>query len=999
MQFNYSGTLPLVPLVDILRIDSNKYSFTLPINPLIFTDIDTKLVLAVLPAKRKRESAITCEEFKQVIDLHELTCHTSPNKMSTNIRLGAWTNVTVLPSTIDRVFRKHDCLICAQAKWNNPTVQSGTGIAVQHIGQVVSIDRVPITQKCVGGYTGFYLVSERSVAYSMAFLDKTNSLMDVIVKIILYFRKWGFDVQIVRTDAGSKETSNAFKNLLAHYHARLEPAISEQQYQNPVERYVQYFKPNTAALLASQTNLGQEFWCYALLASIYAWNCSVNSLSGDYSPLYYLTNKHPDINETFKYRFGQQLIIHKSGQHGANFDLKNELGYNLGPTEFANRSSLVYIPSRPLQKFFIRSYLAPVTTLAHEKLMKQQSVTSPVIYIDESSALTSSQVNSSIPNIDANHVVNLETNKAIPRRSIRLAAIKSVYHLMIDRGSMFVINGVSHIQDDNPTIGQALKSVNRREWIRAIFKELINLETHKTWRKITRAELNGLSPLHCKLVLRKKRVDDTRKARIVILGNHDYSILGNVFAPTANQASVLLLLAIVVFYRLKVKGYDVYGAFLIPKQKRRVVIVLPKEATPGYFAQDFSSDSPEFHEFKEYLLPASDNNTDEGLRELLTTMYGQSDSPKEFYEHVAELLIGHGYTRSTYDPCIFFRRPSSEAFIMVVVHVDDFLVAASDDSLINHVETTFRTVYKITVSDTVESYLGMRIDYNSDSSIKVSNPLIIKELIEKTQMDEDIPATTPMRADFNDDYQDDSELLSANDKQFYQEVLGSLIFIVKTRPDIAYAVNRLATRTLRATNKDKLAILRVVRYLKGTLNLGLTFRSVAAHHLQDYIQLVLYADAAYITHRDGKSHSGMSLHLVEAVENPHLTMETAPISASSVKQPNVSLSSTEAEIEPVVEGVKTGLWITNLLKEMDLNIREPLIIYEDNLSAIQLATQFSGNHRRTKHYLVRIGFLMEQFRRHLVRYIHVETHEQIADILTKPLGEADFVRLRNQMLG
>ena len=66
--------------------------------------------------------------------------------------------------------------------------------------------------------------------------------------------------------------------------------------------------------------------------------------------------------------------------------------------------------------------------------------------------------------------------------------------------------------------------------------ELINLETHKTWRKITRAELNGLSPLHCKLVLRTKRVDDTRKARIVILGNHDYSILGNVFAPTANQA-------------------------------------------------------------------------------------------------------------------------------------------------------------------------------------------------------------------------------------------------------------------------------------------------------------------------------------------------------------------------------------------------------------------------------------------------------------------------------
>jgi len=193
--------------------------------------------------------------------LHERTFHTAPSRMSANIRLGAWTNVKVLPRTIDRVFRSHDCLICAQAKWNNPTIQPGTGIAVQYVGQVVSIDRVPITQSCVGGFTGFYLVAERSVGYTMAFLDKNNSLMDIIVKVILYFRKWGFDIQIVRTDAGSKETSIAFKNILAYYHARLEPAIAEQQYQNPVERYVQYFKPNTAALLASQSNLGQEFWC------------------------------------------------------------------------------------------------------------------------------------------------------------------------------------------------------------------------------------------------------------------------------------------------------------------------------------------------------------------------------------------------------------------------------------------------------------------------------------------------------------------------------------------------------------------------------------------------------------------------------------------------------------------------------------------------------------------------------------------------------------------
>jgi len=127
--------------------------------------------------------------------------------------------------------------------------------------------------------------------------------------------------------------------------------------------------------------------------------------------------------------------------------------------------------------------------------------------------------------------------------------------------------------------------------------------------------------------------------------------------------------------------------------------------------------------------------------------------------------------------------------------------------------------------------------------------------------------------------------------------------------------------------------------------------------LQDYIQLVLYADAAYITHKDGKSHSGISLHITSSevankagvissdINDSFIT--TAPFITSSTKQANVSLSSTEAEIEPVVEGIKSGIWASELLTEMGLKVRHPMIVYEDNLSAIHLATQLSGNHKRT----------------------------------------------------
>jgi len=179
-------------------------------------------------------------------------------------------------------------------------LQVGTQIVVSYMAQIVSIDRVPITTSSQGGYTGFYLAVDRSVGYTVGFLDKANNLKQHIINLILYFRKLGFDVEVIRTDAGTKETYEEFKNLTAFSLVRLEPAVAEEQYCNPVERYVQYFKPATSAILASQANLGQEFWPFALLAAIFAWNCSINTLSGDYSPLYHLTGKHPDISEYFK---------------------------------------------------------------------------------------------------------------------------------------------------------------------------------------------------------------------------------------------------------------------------------------------------------------------------------------------------------------------------------------------------------------------------------------------------------------------------------------------------------------------------------------------------------------------------------------------------------------------------------------------------------------------------------------------------------------------------
>jgi hypothetical protein len=244
-----------------------------------------------------------------------------------------------------------------------------------------------------------------------------------------------------------------------------------------------------------------------------------------------------------------------------------------------------------------------------------------------------------------------------------------------------------------------------------------------------------------------------------------------------------------------------------------------------------------------------------------------------------------------------------------------------------------------------------------------------------------------------------TSLLSVEQKHQFQQILESLIFIAKTRPDIAYATNRLATRQQCATTKDMAAIFRVVMYLKQTIDLGITLRSSKIHSLQEYVQFVIFADGAYVTHRDSKSHSGFNIHLTDPVDDPAFNLDSGPFIFGSNKQSNVATSSTECEVDPVVDGVKSGLWATNMLKEMGIPIKDPLIIYEDNQSLITMISSPSGNFKRTKHFMARIGFLVDQFTKHLIRFLHVISADQLADLLTKPLGPSQFLYLRNKIMG
>jgi hypothetical protein len=215
-------------------------------------------------------------------------------------------------------------------------------------------------------------------------------------------------------------------------------------------------------------------------------------------------------------------------------------------------------------------------------------------------------------------------------------------------------------------------------------------------------------------------------------------------------------------------------------------------------------------------------------------------------------LLNKGYSRSLYDPCLFFIIKPDGQRIYFCIHVDDFAIAASHSDLITELCNTLKEKYTITESDNLESFLGIHIVQQNDK-LYLSQPGHIAECAKQAGIN---PATKPAFVPMSPSFNDNQDNAPAADKSQYANLLRMLIYVLRTRPDVAYAVNRLATRASSPTTKDYAALCQVANYLYTTGHLELVYNSRCPRQRKTAMQLLAYSDTAFIAHKDSKSHSG-----------------------------------------------------------------------------------------------------------------------------------------------
>ena len=488
-------------------------------------------------------------------------------------------------------------------------------------------------------------------------------------------------------------------------------------------------------------------------------------------------------------------------------------------------------------------------------------------------------------------------------------------------------------------------------------KEYSSLLSHETWNLVDLPKDRNL--VGCKWVYKTKRKAngeiDKFKARLVAQGYSqeagvDYN---EVFAPVARYTSIRSVLALANQFDLEAHQMDVVSAFL-----------------NGELEDDIYMRQPEG-----FVDPENPSK----VCKLKRSLYGLKQSARCWNQLMDEYLKSSNYIQSSADICVYYRK-NKKGIMIFAVYVDDTIICSNNKSLLIAEKERLSNAFEMDDRGEVHHILGMEVHRDRENRVlTIDQKTYLEDVLQRFGMEECKPVATPLEAGKNfHKLSDDEE--PADEKQ-YQAAVGSLNYAaIASRPDLSTAVGKLSQFMKSPSAEHWSAVKRVLRYVKGTLNLGLRF----AH--SDSFKLVGYSDSDWAGCIDSrKSTSGLVFRV-----------GSSTVSWSSKKQSVVALSSTEAEYIALCSAAQETVWLRKLFADLDMTQVEPTTVYEDNQGAICLAKN-PTNHSRTKHIDVKYHFTREMVESGVMKVDYVSTSDMVADTLTKALPRPSFEKHRLSM--
>ena len=764
-------------------------------------------------------------------------------------------------------------------------------------------------------------------------------------------------IKILRSDNGGEYISKEFNQYLVSHGISRQLTIPNTPELNGVAERVNRTIVEMARSMLYHANLPMKFWAEAVNTAVYLRNrCPTKALTSG-TPYESWTGNQPNLQDIRV--FGCVVYIHLKDNHRTKWESKAIQGIMLGYSD-DSVGYRVWIPTKH-RIFTSRDIVFDETNFTH-KVTDDEGLTSftePTT--SDSSANPQRDGELTAKDEEVHSIQQLVAN----RRSERNRTFTVPYwhqHEELHANFMFA---PQQINNEPNSYLQAIQSSHRNQWEIAMRSEIESIHNANTWTLVPLPY--GRQTVGSKWIYKIKRNSsgeiDKFKARLVAQGYSQQEGVDfhETYAPVAKFSSIRGLLALVAWHDLHLHQMDVNTAFLNGDIDCEVYMEQPQ----GFVA-------------------AGQENL---VCKLNKSIYGLKQASRLWYQKIDSALIRHGFHKMHADQCMYYwSDDSNSTIIWLTIYVDDLLIASNSLMKLNQFKERLSLTFAMKDMGEAHFILGIQIERDRQRrTLTISQRQYIQSVLERFGMADSKAISTPMdvKVSLSKSQAPNNETDQQQMRNIpYQSAVGAVMYcMLGTRPDIAYSITTLSQFNQNPGLIHWQGVKRVLRYLKGTVNYGITYsgnpnQSSSLVILKEVkASLSGYCDADWGGNPDRRSISGYVFLLAGGA-----------VSWAARKQPTISLSSVESEYIASCQAGKEALWWRQLLGQFYYRPGElePTVIYADSQGSIALSkNEESGD--RTKHIDIKWHWIREKVKDKLINFNYVPTSEMAADILTKAL--------------
>ncbi|CAM8918240.1 unnamed protein product [Rhodiola kirilowii] len=360
---------------------------------------------------------------------------------------------------------------------------------------------------------------------------------------------------------------------------------------------------------------------------------------------------------------------------------------------------------------------------------------------------------------------------------------------------------------------------------------------------------------------------------------------------------------------------------------------------------------------------------------LTKSLYGLKQAPRQWFAKFTEALLEFGFQQSINDYSLFTLHKGTD-FIILLVYVDDVLLTGTSSVLIEHIKAFIHDKFKIKDLGTLKYFLRLEVARNS-TGLFLHQRKYAMDLLTDHDMVDCKPAKTPLPIKHQLSL---STAQVIEDPMVYRKLVGKLIYLTITRPDLAHSVHILSQFMSAPTADHLMAAKRLLRYIKGAPAQGLFF-SAASSLVQP-----AFCDADWAAcPKTRRSTSGFCKCLGDSL-----------VSWRTKKQAIVSRSSAESEYRAMAATCSKILWLTRLLSDMKASVPAPISLHCDNQAALHIAKN-PVFHERTKHIEIDCHFVRHHVSSKVLLPKYIPTADQPANLFTKQLPADQLHKLLSKL--